>query len=122
MSTEQTRHVKVVLDPMGYGTAVVDGQDLTRSLVGVEVRSMAGEPTQVALHAKRGQAVEFDGEALVTVVLPGAAGPDIARWLADVDPAAVQRAALARDDLANTPEGVTQAILRVLADLATGKG
>jgi hypothetical protein len=126
MSTENepVRQVSARLDAVGHGTVTVDGQDLTNILRGIEVRAMAGEATQVALHVTPGRAVEYDGPAFVTVVQPSEPGGDLAAfadWLGKVDPARLEQAALSRPDLTNDRHGLTQAVLSTLAAWARGE-
>jgi hypothetical protein len=119
---EPLRHVAARLDALGHGTVTVDGQDLTDSLCGVEVRSIRGEPTQVALHAAR--PVEYDGPALVTVVQheQGSDPAAIGTWLSQVDPARLEQAALQRPDIGSGRHALTQALLTTLAEWARGEG
>lgn len=126
MSTQNDpiRQVSARLDVLGHGAVTVDGQDLTNSLRGIEVRSMVGEPTQIALHAAEGRPVEYDGPALVTVVQyeRGSDPAALATWLSQVDPARLEEAALNRADLSAGKHGLTQAMLTTLAEWARGEG
>lgn len=123
-AAERPHHVLLDLDSAGYGTAILDGHPVQDSLLGVEVRAMAGEVTQVALHVRPGHAVAYKGDALVTVVqhAEGADPAAIAGWLSQVDPARLEQAALNRPDLSPSRHGLTQAILTTLAEWASGKG
>lgn len=120
---EPTRHVVAHVNAVGRGTLSVNGRDMTNEVYGFEVRSMARETPQVALHMLAGHAVDFDGDALVTVVQhdAGADPAAIATWLRGIDPAVLQGAVLARTDLGTEPHALTAAMLATLAEWASGR-
>ena len=74
------------------------------------------------LHTRQPDSVQWAGLARVAVADseqdPGEA---IAAYLANIDPAALHRAALNRDDLDGTPHELTRAMLQQLADWAQGR-
>jgi hypothetical protein len=81
----------------------------------------AALPTLV-LHTRQPDSVQWAGLARVAVAEPEQdLGEAIAVFLAQLDPAALERAALDRDDLDGGRHEVTKAILRQLADIARGK-
>jgi hypothetical protein len=59
--------------------------------------------------------------ARIALADPQNAGEATAQFLHGIDPSALQRAALDRPDLDNSKAGVTEAILRQLADWAQGR-
>jgi len=81
----------------------------------------AALPTLV-LHTRQPNSVHWEGLARVAVADseqdPGEA---IAAYLANIDPAALHRAALNRDDLDGTPHELTRAMLQQLVDWAQGR-
>ncbi|MFE1515762.1 hypothetical protein ACFW9I_02835 [[Kitasatospora] papulosa] len=81
----------------------------------------AALPTLV-LHTRQPDSVHWEGLARVAVADseqdPGQA---IAAYLANIDPAALHRAALNRDDLDGTPHELTRAMLQQLVDWAQGR-
>jgi len=81
----------------------------------------AALPTLV-LHTRQPDSVHWEGLARVAVADseqdPGEA---IAAYLANIDPAALHRAALNRDDLDGTPHELTRAMLQQLVDWAQGR-
>jgi hypothetical protein len=77
----------------------------------------------LVLHTRQPESVVFEGLARVAVAEPQHdVGEQIAAFLGNMDPAAVQRAALDRDDLGDDKHAVTAAILHALADFAQGRG
>ncbi|MEW2402132.1 hypothetical protein [Streptomyces sp. NPDC046862] len=73
------------------------------------------------LHTRQPAGAVFEGLATVAVAQPQDHGDLIAQFLEAIDPAALQRAALDRKDLDGGKHGVTQAILRQLADWSQGR-
>lgn len=78
-------------------------------------------PTLI-LHTRQPDHVQWQGLARVAVADPGQDdGQVIAGFLANIDPAALERFALERDDLDGSPHELTTAMLRQLADWAQGR-
>jgi len=123
-AAERPHHVVIDVDSAGFGTVVLDGQPVQDSLMGVEVRAMAQELTQVALHVRPGHSVGYEGDALVTVVQheQGSDPAALAAWLSQVDPARLEEAALTRADLSAGKHGLTRAMRATLAEWALGEG
>lgn len=98
----------------------VGGADLSAAVNGYTVEHHAGQPPMVVLYASpAADPMVFAGIAHVAVAgQPD--GPGIAEFLADIDPAALHRAALDRDDLDGSSTELTTAMLRQLADWARG--
>jgi hypothetical protein len=75
----------------------------------------------VMLHPKLATATEWEGFARVLVGEEPDPGPAAAKFLEAIDPDELERAALARLDLENTPGGGTAAMLRQLVEWANGR-
>ena len=73
------------------------------------------------LHTRQPEGVLFEGLATVAVAVQQDHGDVIEQFLTGIDPAALQRSALDRDDLGEDRNAVTAAILRQLADWAKGR-
>lgn len=79
-------------------------------------------PTLV-LHTRQPDSAHWAGLARVAVAAPEQdPGDTIAAFLANIEPAALQRAALDRDDLDGSRHELTKAMLQQLADIAQGRG
>ena len=82
----------------------------------------AALPTLV-LHTRHPDSVQWAGMARVAVAAPEQDPADtVAAFLANIDPMALQRAALNRDDLDGTSSELTKAMLQQLIDIVQGKG
>lgn len=120
----QAHGVRIDAQP-GSATITLDGQSLPRGqVVGYHLEhDIANALPMLILHTRQPESVLFDGLARVTVADPQHdTGEQIAAFLGNMDPAAVERAALDRPDLGNDKHSVTAAILQTLADLALGRG
>lgn len=74
------------------------------------------------LHTRQPAGAVWEGLARVAVAEPQQdVGEQIAAFVTALDPAAVERAALDRNDLGDDKHSVTDAILKTIADLALGK-
>ncbi|MEU1327249.1 hypothetical protein [Streptomyces microflavus] len=81
----------------------------------------AALPTLV-LHTRQPDHVQWQGLARVAVADPAQDdGQVVAAFLQNVDPGALARAALERDDLDGSPNELTVAMLKQLADWAQGR-
>ncbi|MEU1078612.1 hypothetical protein ABZ404_39145 [Streptomyces sp. NPDC005878] len=120
----------VKIEATGWGaTITVDGHDLSRKLRGYTIEQQAGQPALVVLYKKKdADPIGFEGLAQVAVAhafeepKPVDEGAVVAVFLANIDPVALENAALNRDDLGNDRYELTRAMLRQLADWAQGKG
>jgi hypothetical protein len=112
----------------GCGAAVtVDGADLSTHLRGYTLEQQVGQPALLVLYRTQKDApAHFEGLARVVVGETAAPADDdgaaIAAFLSNVDPAALENAALNRDDLGGERYDLTRAMLRQLADWSQGKG
>ncbi|MFF2411862.1 hypothetical protein [Streptomyces sp. NPDC058092] len=103
------------------GTVEVDGADISAQVQGYNLEARVGAAPLLVLYTSPHQGVAFEGLAHVAIGTEQDPGPAVAAFLANVDPGALQQAALNRDDLDNSKHGVTAAILAQLADWAQGK-
>ncbi|MFC9736221.1 hypothetical protein ACFWG5_34695 [Streptomyces hydrogenans] len=118
---DQTRGIRITTD--GVGAKVeVDGVDLSRRLRGYTLEHRVDQPPLLVLYASaHADTALFEGYAHVVVGDAPDPGPAIADFLRSVDAAALQRAALERDDLDGSRHELTRAMLAQLIDYALGK-
>lgn len=100
----------------------VDGEDVSAQLAAVEVRADTRDMPHVVLHLAPTKAwpAVLETLAKVEVGVPAAPGTAAAEFLAAMDAAELERVALARPDLENSPHGVTRAMLDQLVEWARG--
>lgn len=112
--------VRITTDGVRAGVTV-GGHDVSSSLSGYTLEHRANQPPLLVLYARPPvDGAVFDGYAQVAVASETPPGEAIAAFLASVDPARLQQAALARDDLDGSPTELTTAMLRQLIDWAGG--
>jgi hypothetical protein len=110
----QPGHAKIALD----GTPLPDGQ-VTGYTIHHSIQDTL--PTLV-LHTRQTDGVIWEGLARVAVAEPQHShSAVISEFLAMIDPAALENAALNRDDLGSDRYDLTRAMLRQLADYARGE-
>ncbi|MFD8777526.1 hypothetical protein [Streptomyces sp. NPDC059916] len=107
---------------LGGASITLDGNDVSGHVVAYRLEHSVQEtvPT-LLLHTREPDSVVWEGVARVALADPQNAGDTTALFLQGIDPAALQRAALDRPDLDGSRTGVTEAILRQLADWAQGR-
>lgn len=107
----------------GPGTARIElaGNDVSRHLRGYTIEQHVGGPPQVVLHTLPKHGLVFDGLAQVAVATEADLGEAIGAFLCGINPAALDEAALARDDLDGSKNELTKAMLATLADWAQGR-
>ncbi|MEU0837081.1 hypothetical protein [Streptomyces sp. NPDC005969] len=103
------------------GTVEVDGADISAQVQGYNLEHRVGAAPLLVLYTTPHRGLDFEGLAHVAIGDQTDPGEAVAAFLANVNPGALQEAALARDDLENSKHGVTAAILAQLADWAQGK-
>ncbi|MFB7446008.1 hypothetical protein ACFC01_48480 [Streptomyces mirabilis] len=104
------------------GTVVLDGRDISSSVVGYELRQLAGRPAELVLFLSQLVKDDFDGLARVVVGVPPDPGPAAAAFLGAIDARELERHALARHDLMDGgPNELIRAMLRLLVEWGTGK-
>ncbi|MFD7980186.1 hypothetical protein [Streptomyces sp. NPDC059071] len=102
-------------------SVVVDGTDMSKALTGYTLEHRAGQPPLLVLHPSPWHDVAFDGFAHVAVAADPDPGPAITEFLRSINPAALDQAALQRDDLDGSPNELTKAMLALLTDWAEGR-
>lgn len=118
---DEPRHVRITADGV-MGKVEIDGHDISRSLQGYSLQHQVGAAPLLVLHTAPHRGLDFEGLAQVAVAAPEQdEGELVAAFLANIDPAALARAALERDDLDGSPNELTVAMLRQLADWAQGR-
>ncbi|TQE33063.1 hypothetical protein [Streptomyces ipomoeae] len=99
----------------------IDGHDLNRSLAAYTLEHRSGQPPLLVLYPKPPvDGAVFDGFAQVAVASEAPPAEAITAFLASIDPARLQQAALERTDLDGTPTELTSAMLRQLTEWAGG--
>ncbi|KPI31337.1 hypothetical protein OV320_2553 [Actinobacteria bacterium OV320] len=119
---QPTAHgVRIDAQP-GSATVAIDGTPLPAGqLVGYQLEhSIADALPSLILHTRQVDGIAFEGLARVAVAVQQDPGAATAAFLEGIDPAALQRAALDRDDLDGGRHETTAAILRQLAEWAKG--
>lgn len=116
------RHVSITGDGL-TARVLLDDTDISRHVQGYTVEQRVGQAPVVILHAHPTAGATFDGLAHVAVGQPQTDDPGetIAAFLSNIDAAALESAALNRDDFGGGKGEVTRAILAQLADWAQGK-
>lgn len=124
-SEPQAHGVHIDAQP-GQATISIDGNLLPRELgvTGYTLQhSIADSLPALVLHTRQPDTVVWDGFARVAVADPQQDdAATVTAFLASVDPAALENAALNRDDLEAGKYDLTRAMLRQLADWARGEG
>ncbi|MFB9558633.1 hypothetical protein [Streptomyces roseoviridis] len=117
---DEPRAVRITTDG-AKATVTVDGTDMSKTLAGYTLEHRAGQPPMLVLYPTPNHQAAFDGLAHVVIADEPDPGPTVAAFLRTVDPVALERAALARDDLDGTRHELTRAMLAQLTDWALGK-
>jgi len=117
---EMARNVRIDAQP-GSVRLYLDEIDVSANVLAYELQHDVHHALpQLVLHTRQPSGAVFSGLARVAVAVDDP-GPVIAEFLANLDPSAVEWAALNRDDLDPGKHGVTAAILRTLAEWAQGQ-
>lgn len=122
---EPTAHgVRIDAQP-GEAVISIDGTPLPRGqVVGYTLEhDVANALPMLVLHTRQPEGAVWDGLARVAVADPQQdLGEQIAAFLNNINPAALEGAALERDDLSDERYGLTAAMLATAADWARGRG
>ena len=122
---EPTTHGVTIDAQPGQAAIRLDGQLLPANEVTGYVlqHDVHGALPTLILHTRQPDSVHWAGLARVAVAEPDQdPGEVVAAFLANIDPSALERAALNRDDLDGTSTELTKGMLRQLADIAQGRG
>lgn len=120
----QAHGVRIDAQP-GHATITLDGTPLPPGQVtGYQLEhSIADALPILVLHTRQADNLVWEGLARVAVADPQHdLGEQIADFLKSINPAALEGAALERDDLSDERYGLTAAMLATLADWARGRG
>ena len=117
---DEPRHVRITADGV-MGTVAIDGTDISKSVQGYNLEHRVGAAPLLVLYTAPHRGLDFEGLAHVAVGDQVDPGEIVAAFLANLDPAALQRAALNRDDLDGTSTELTSAMLQQLTDIAQGR-
>jgi hypothetical protein len=123
--TEPTAHGVHIDAQPGQATIHIDGTPLPAGQVtGYQLEhAIADALPRLILHTRQPEGVLWEGLARVAVADPQQdLGAQIAAFLAGINPAALEGAALERDDLTDERYALTAAMLRTLAEWAQGRG
>lgn len=117
------RHVVIRTNGPNRAEVLLDGQNIASRIRGFQLTSHAEEGTHllVELHPAAAGHLLFEGMVRVAVGEPEDPGPAAARFLQHVDWEQLEQAALNRPDLDGGPGGLTRAMLRQLAEWASGR-
>jgi hypothetical protein len=118
---DEPRHVRITADGV-MGTVAIDGTDISKSVQGYNLEHRVGQAPLLVLYTAPHRGLDFEGLAHVAIGDQTDPGEIVAAFLANIDPAALQKAALNRDDLDGTSSELTKAMLLQLADIAQGRG
>ncbi|MFI0929623.1 hypothetical protein ACH4TP_37730 [Streptomyces sp. NPDC021012] len=114
------RRVEITAD-LWKAEVVVDGTDMTSALRAYALSQEVGQPPTVVLYPSPQHTATFAGFARVQVAEQADPGPVIVDFLRAINPAALDQAALGRDDLDGSPTELTKAMLAQLIDWAEGR-
>lgn len=118
---DRARNIRVTTDGVN-AQVLIAGVDVSGQLRGFTLEHRYAEAPLFVLYARPGADTAFEGYAHVVVGDAPDPGPAIADFLRSVDAAALERAALDRDDLDGSRHELTRAMLAQLIDYALGKG
>lgn len=122
---EPTAHgVRIDAQP-GHATISIDGTPLPHGqVIGYQLEhDVANALPMLVLHVRQPAGAVWEGLARVAVADPQQdLGEQIADFLAGINPAALEGAALERNDLGDERYALTSAIVATLADWARGRG
>ena len=104
------------------GTIEIDGADCSEAVSAYSLHHDVGRRPELVIQIADARPHDFDGYARVVVGTPPDPGPAAAAFLAAIDPALLERAALSRHDLmVGGPHEGTRVMLAVLQEWASGE-
>jgi hypothetical protein len=104
------------------GRVLLDETDITDHVHGYTIQQQPGQAPVVMLHAHPAGGALFEGLAHVVLTDDQDPADLIVAFLTNISPAALEDAALNRDDLDDQRYALTRAMLAQLADWARGNG
>lgn len=113
------RHVSIVGDGV-MARVLLDDADISNHVQSYAIEHRAGESPVVVFQVRPTGGATFDGMARVAVGQQADPGEVIAAFLGSINPAALDQAALGRDDLDGERGELTRAMLKQLAEWAQG--
>lgn len=119
----QARGVRIDALP-GHAVIALDGATIRPELLtGYSLHHdiQGGVLPTLILHTRQPSGVAFEGLARVAVADPRPDSDIVLEYLAAIDPAMLENAALNREDLGSSQYDLTRAMLRQLADWARGE-
>lgn len=121
-SEPQAHGVRIDAQP-GYATIAVDGTPLPAGTVTGYVleHAVADSLPMLILHTRQPDHTAFEGLARVAVGISKSPGDLVAEFLAEVDPALLDQAALNRADYGGGPGATARAMLATLTEWARGQ-
>lgn len=105
---------RIDADQIG-GRVEVDGEDVTAKLDAAHLRIQANQPTVLMLHLKPGCEGAIEGEGIVEVAVDRPDAEVICEFLAGIDGAALERAAMNGCDASQSPTAVMLDVLQAWA-------
>lgn len=116
----QAHGVRIHAEP-GRARIDIDGHRVDSHLVAYQLEhSIPDQLPTLVLHVRETDGLIWQGMARVAIAEPRPVGDQISDFLAGIDPAALQSAALDRGDLDGGKHETTAAILRQLSEWARG--
>lgn len=119
----QARGVRIDALP-GHAVIALDGATIRPELLtGYSLHHdiQGGVLPTLILHTRQPDGAAFEGLARVAVADPRPDSDIVLEYLAAIDPAMLENAALNREDLGSSQYDLTRAMLRQLADWARGE-
>jgi hypothetical protein len=115
----QARGVRIDAQP-GHASIRLDGQELPgEQVTGYTLHhSIADALPTLVLHTRQPEGAVWEGLARVSVAVEQPVGQIVAAFLAQVDPAELDRAALNRSDYGGGKGATARAMLQTLAEWA----
>lgn len=112
----KTATVEIVAGPVGLSRLLINGQDLSAEVSGVQVNVTDGQPTEVFIRQPPGaEDLQITGDGIVYI--SGGSG-GVKEFLAKVNPAALEERAM--EGLGYGEDNVVSAVLAVLTEMADG--
>lgn len=120
MTNEPTRRFELILTKNGHHSKIeVEGADVTRAVKGVQVTSVAGQPTLLALMPEAGMSGKIMGEGVVLEMTEGLSAVDFLNGVVPGELEQLVQQVWQNPETAHLP--VMEAVLYVLQTLAVAE-